>query len=125
MLQFLKELFFKDRRHYPRHLVNGSFVLVVPTKEGNTSKWKVDVIDISLGGAAFIYEGSPDDLAKTGLIKLSNDMPEALEFKTISDVECSKGSTYRKRGVKFEWKGFLGKKQLLEFIEEYGLLLEE
>ena len=25
MLQFLKKLFFKDRRNYPRHLVNGSF----------------------------------------------------------------------------------------------------
>ena len=83
-------------------------------------KRKANIIDISLGGSAFIYEGSPDDLGKSGLIRLSNDMPEAVEFKTVSDAECSEGSTYRKRGVKFEWKGFLGKKQLVEFIEEYG-----
>jgi len=78
MLQFLEKLFFKGRK-YPRHLVhNGSFVVVIPTKDGNTIKWKVKVLDISLGGAAFIYEGSPNDLAKSGLIRLSNDMPEAL-----------------------------------------------
>jgi hypothetical protein len=124
MLQFLKKLFFKDRKDH-RHLVhNGSVVVVVPAKDGTEIKWKVQVIDISLGGAAFIYEGSPDDLAKSGLISIANDMPEALDFKTVSDVECSEGSTYRRRGVKFEWKGFLGKKQLIEFIKEYGLLLE-
>jgi hypothetical protein len=121
MLQFLKKLFFKNRKD-SRHLVpNGSFVVVVPTKDGTTIKWKVKVIDISLGGAAFIYEGSPDDLAKSGLIKLSNDIPEAVGFKTVSDVECSGGSTYRRRGVKFEWMGVLGEKQLVGFIKEYGI----
>jgi hypothetical protein len=134
MLQFLKKLFFKHRKDN-RYLVhNGSFVIVVPTKDGTKIKWKVQVIDISLGGAAFIYEGSPDDLAESGLIRLSNDVPEAVEFKTVSDVECSEGSTYRRRGVKFEWKGgyrrhgdkfewkgILGKKQLVEFIKEHGL----
>lgn len=125
MLQAFKKLFFKHRRRYPRHLVNGSFVLVVPSKDGNETKWKVDVIDISLGGAAFIYEGSPEDLAKSGLIKLSKDMPEAVEFKTVTDVSCAEGSNFRRRGVKFEWKGFLGRKQLNDFIKEYGLLLEE
>jgi hypothetical protein len=120
MLQFLKKLFFKNRKD-SRHLVpNGSFVVVVPTKDGTTIKWKVKVIDISLGGAAFIYEGSPDDLAKSGLIKLSNDIPEAVGFKTVSDVECSGGSTYRRRGVKFEWKDVLGKKLLDEFIKVHG-----
>ena len=133
MLQFLKKLFNKRKDHrYPVH--NGSVVVVVPTKDGTKIKWKVQVIDISLGGAAFIYEGSPDDLAKSGFIRLSNDVPEAVEFKTVSDVECSEGSTYRRRGVKFEWKGvyrrrgdkfewmgILGKKQLIEFIKEHGL----
>ena len=57
MLQFLEKLFFKGRK-YPRHLVvnNGSFVVVISTKDRNTIKWKVKVLDISLGGAAFIYE---------------------------------------------------------------------
>jgi len=137
MLQFLKKLFFKRRKDH-RHLVhNGSFVVVVPTKDGTEIKWKVNVIDISLGGAAFIYEGSPDDLAKYGLIRFSNDVPEAVRFKTVSDVECSEGSTYRRCGVKFEWKGgyrrhgdkfewmgILGEKQLDEFIKEHGFSAE-
>jgi len=125
MLQFLKKLLFKDRR-YPRHLVNnGSFVVVLPVKDGTSVKWEVKVIDISLGGAAFIYEGSPEDLAKSGLIRFANDMPDSVDFNTISDVECSEGSNFRRRGVKFEWKGFVGKKQLVKFIDEYGLLMPE
>ncbi len=125
MLQFLKQLFFKSRRH-PRHLVNnGSFVVVHPVKDGTSVKWEVKVIDISLGGAAFVYEGSPDDLAKSGLIRFANGKPDALAFSTVSDVECLKGSNFRRRGVKFEWKGFVGKNQLVDFIEEYGLLLPE
>ena len=134
MLQFLKKLFFKNRK-YHRHLVhNRSLVVIVPTNDGTEIKWKVNVIDISLGGAAFIYEGSPDDLAKSGLIRFSNDVPETVGFETVSDVECSEGSTHRRRGVKFKWKcgyrrcgvkfewmGDLGKKQLAEFIKEHGL----
>jgi hypothetical protein len=121
MLQFFKKLFFKERKDHRYLIHNGSFVVVVPTKDGSNIKWKVQVIDISLGGAAFIYEGSPDDLAKSGHIRLSNGLPEAAQFETVSDVECSEGSTYRRRGVKFEWKGVLGKKQLVEFIKEHGI----
>ena len=95
MLQFLKKLFFRDRRNYPRHLVNGSFDLVVPTNDGTTITRKVDVIDISFGGLAFIYEGSPYDLANSGRISLSKGMVATLGFKTVSDIERSEGSTYR------------------------------
>jgi hypothetical protein len=121
MLQFLKKLFFKNRIDNRYLIHNGSLVVVVPTKDGNIIEWKVQVIDISLGGAAFIYEGSPDDLAKSGLIRFPNDVPDAVVFKTVSDLECSEGSTYRRRGVKFEWKDVLGKKLLDEFIKEHGL----
>jgi len=125
MLQFLKKLLFKGRR-YPRYLVhNGSFVIIHPEKDGTSVKWKVKAIDISLGGAAFIYEGSPEDLVNSGLIRFDNDMPDAVDYNTVSDVECSEGSNFRRRGVKFEWKGFLGKKQLENFIKEYGLLMPE
>ena len=120
MLRFFKTLFLKDRRHYPRQLVNGRFDLEMTSKEGVTMNRTVDVIDISLNGAAFIYEGSPYDVAKFGLIRLYKGMPAALGFKTVSDIECSKESTFRRRGVKFDWTGFLGKKQLIAFSEEYG-----
>jgi hypothetical protein len=118
---FLKKLFFKNRKDH-RHLIEkGSFVVITPTKQGNTTQWKVNVIDISYGGAAFIYEGSPHDLAKNGLIKFSDNMPEAADFKTVSDIESSTGSSYRRRGVKFEWKGVLGETQLIKFIKEHGI----
>jgi hypothetical protein len=119
MLKFLVNLFFKDRKNH-RYLVHDcNFVVVVPTKEGTEIKWSVQVIDISLGGAAFVYEGSPADLAKSGLIRLSDS--EAVKFTTISDVEPSEGSSYRRRGVKFEWKGVLGNNQIIQFINKHGL----
>jgi hypothetical protein len=77
------------------------------------------VIDISLGGAAFIYEGSPADLAKSGLIKFSDG--EAVKFETISDIGSSEGATHRRRGVKFKWTGVLGNEQIIQFINEHGL----
>ena len=119
MLQFLVNLFFKGRKNH-RYLVHdSSVVVIVPSKDGTEIKWSVQVIDISLGGAAFIYEGSPANLAKSGLIRLSDG--EAVKFKTVSDVESSEGSTYRRRGVKFEWKGVLGKEQIFKFINEHGI----
>lgn len=119
MLQFLVNLFFKDRRNH-RYPVHGrSVVVVVPTEDGTKMKWSVQVIDISLGGAAFIYEGSPADLAQSGLIQLSEG--EAVKFKTVSDIESSGGSNHRRRGVKFKWKGVLGNKQIIRFINEHGL----
>ncbi len=121
MLQLLKKLLFRDRRHYPRHLVNCSFDLIVPANDGTTITRKVDAVDVSFGGAAFIYKGSSYDLANSGRISLSKGMVGTLGFKTVSDVEHSAGSTYRRRGVKFEWESLLGKKQLVEFIEEYGI----
>jgi hypothetical protein len=47
-------------------------------------------------------------------------VPETIVFKTVSDVECSEGSTYRRCGVQFEWLGVFGKKLLEEFIKEHG-----
>jgi hypothetical protein len=121
LLQFLEKLFFKRRKDHRYLIHNGSLVIVFPAEDGTKIKWTVKVIDMSLGGTAFIYEGSPDDLAKSGLIRLSNGLPEAAKYETVSDVECSEGSTYRRRGVKFEWKGVLGKKQIMEFIKVNGL----
>jgi hypothetical protein len=121
MLQFFDKLFHKKRKDH-RHLIDkGSLVVITPSKNGNNIEWKVNVIDISHGGAAFIYEGSPHDLAKQGLVKFSNDLPEAAEFITVSDAECSPGSTYRRRGVKFEWKGVVGEKQFINFIKSHGI----
>lgn len=119
MLQFLVNIFFKGRKDH-RYLVHHrSVVVVVPVKDQTKMTWSVQVIDVSLGGAAFIYEGSPADLAKSGLIRLSDG--EAVKFKTVSDIESSEGSAYRRRGVKFQWKGVLGKEHIIKFINEHGI----
>lgn len=120
MVQFLEKLFTKDRRRFPRHPVNGRFDLIVQSNEGTTISWTVDALDVSLGGAAFTYQGSAYDLANSGQINLYNGASAELGFKTVSDIEHSEGSPYRRRGVKFDWMGASGKKQLAKFIEEYG-----
>lgn len=101
MLRFIKKIFSHERRSHPRHPVKGSFHLVVPVKKGTAPKRKVHIINMSPGGAAFLYEGSPDDLPKSGLVSLSSGMCVAMGFETISDIECQDGSPYRKRRIKF------------------------
>ena len=103
MMQLLKKLFLRERRGYPRKRVNGIFDLVGPVNRGRTIKRKVNMINVSPGGAAFIYEGSPDDLPRLGLISLSNDVCVGLGFETVSDVQYPGRSNYRRRGVKFDY----------------------
>jgi hypothetical protein len=125
-LEMFKKLFFRARKHKRYQIHNGSFVIIVPNKDGGKSKWKVQVIDISVGGAAFIYPGSPSDLAESGIVKLSNQTlnNESVKFETISDIKAPGWTDeipYRRRGVKFEWGGVLSKNQVDDFIKEYGL----
>jgi hypothetical protein len=118
MLRFLVNLFFKDRKNH-RYLVHNGGVVVIPATDGIKMHWPVRIIDISLGGAAFIYEGSPSDLAESGLIKLSEG--EAVKFKTISDAEFPEGAAHRRRGVQFKAKGVSDNEQIIRFINEHGL----
>jgi hypothetical protein len=119
MLQFLVDIFFKGRKKHRYKVHHASVVVAVPSREGTANSWTVQVIDVSLGGAAFIYEGSPAELAKSGLIKLSEG--EAIKFKTVSDIESPEGPTFRRRGVQFKWSGVLGNEQIIRFINEHGL----
>ena len=110
-----------EARQHQRFLVQkGTFVIVSP---GTDKERKVQVIDISQGGAAFVYQGSKEDLEKSGVLKLlARDASlEKVNFETVSD-EPAPGSTCtslpsRRRGVKFQWMGVVEKADLRDFVK--------
>jgi hypothetical protein len=123
ILSYVRRLFV--RRQHQRFLVqNGTFVIVSP---GTDKEQKVQVIDISQGGTAFIYQGAKEDLAASGVLKILFENPnlEKVNFDTVSDQRAP-GSTdtslpYRRRGVKFKWMGILEKADLREFIKSISI----
>jgi hypothetical protein len=114
-----------ETRQHQRFMVpKGTFVIVSP---GTDKEWKVPVIDISQGGAAFIYQGSKEDLDTSGALKIlaKNVNLENVNFETVSD-EPAPGSTdtslpSRRRGVKFEWMGVVEKADLRDFVKSISI----
>jgi len=119
ILNFCRMLF-KRRKHKRYNVKSGTFVLVAPGTDGER---KVQIVDISMGGAAFIYNGRPEELEESGVIKmLTEDASlEKLEFDTVSDIPApgikQPLEELRRRGVKFKWLGVLDKVELSKFIE--------
>jgi len=110
-------------RTHPRFYVDkGVFVVVEPyTDEGK----KVQVLDISEGGCAFIYTGTKEELEQSGLLSLqSDDIPylDRVDFVTKSDTLLSdskdKEEQLRRRSVEFKWLGIIDRKKLKEFIRK-------
>lgn len=119
---------FRNRKQQRFLVRNGTFVVIVtPGKHGLDKQRKVHVIDVSMGGAAFIYEGAPSEFENTGFINISASTPheEKVYFETVSDIPAAGGSeteeSFRRRGVKFTWMGALGESYLKDFIKEKGL----
>lgn len=114
-------MLFKHREHERYNVRSGTFVIVAPGTDGER---KVQIVDISMGGAAFIYNGRPEELEESGIIKMLTEKAslEKLEFDTVSDVPLpgSKQTSeeYRRRGVKFKWLGLIDKAELSKFIED-------
>jgi len=98
----------------------GTFVIVSP---GTDKEWKVQAIDISQGGMAFIYQGSKEDLNTSGALKVlaKNANLECLNFETVSDepapVSADTSFPLRRRGVKFKWMGIVDKTDLKHFVK--------
>jgi hypothetical protein len=123
ILNFCRRLF-KHRKHQRFAVQNGTFVIVSPSTD---QERKVLIADISPGGTAFIYQGSPTELAESGFLKMFDTTPtsDRVEFVTVSDIPIP-GSTqtsesFRRRGVKFQWMGVLGKAELRDFIKEFSV----
>jgi len=113
-------MLFKRRKNERFNVQSGTFVIIAPNTDGER---KVQIVDISMGGAAFIYNGRPEELEKSGIIKMLKDKAslEKLEFDTVSDIPApgieQPSEEFRRRGVKFKWLGVLDKVELSNFIK--------
>lgn len=118
--------FFNYRRDQRYFVETGTFVVISPGN-GNPGdrEQKVELIDISNGGMAFIYKGSPADLEESGILKVirenSRDV-DNITFKTVSDTLISGSADepeqVRRRGVKFTWMGFCETTGLRDLINK-------
>jgi hypothetical protein len=114
----------KPRIHQRFTVKSGTFVIVAP---GTDKEQRVQVIDISQGGAAFIYQGSPEELEESGVLKVLAESPtlSKVNFDTVSDIPTTESDQasgpFRRRGVKFKWMGVLEKAHLKSFIKEVGI----
>ncbi len=126
IISLFKRIFFKKKRKHTRfHVPNKSVVIITPTTEDGIH-YQVNVIDVGMGGMAFVYEGSPEELQKSGYLKLfNNSVKESkIRFQTVADKK-TEDSQYRKRSIKFEWFGKLGERDLMKFIKEKGYMPKE
>ncbi|HOI74697.1 MAG TPA: PilZ domain-containing protein [Syntrophales bacterium] len=110
------------RRLQSRFSVTGrAMVLIAP---GEDSERKVQVLDISRGGLAFVYDGPKEDLEDSGILQLLAHnvvFLEKVHFETASDVALQESEErYRRRGVRFKWMGVLDHGKLDDFIREVG-----
>lgn len=116
-------MLFKSRQHERYNVRSGTFVIMSPGTDGER---KVQIVDVSMGGAAFVYDGLPEELEASGILKVLAEAPglAKVNFDTVSDVpvpgSTQPSETFRRRGVKFKWLGVLDKAELSKFIKEVG-----
>jgi len=120
IMNMLRRLF--KQRHHKRYIVqNGTFVIVAP---GTDREQKVQLLDISQGGMAFIYQGTPTELEESGILKvlLDKEYLSKVDYDTASDIPAPGGVqssvSYRRRGVKFKWMGVLQAVELKHYIKK-------
>lgn len=112
------------RQHKRFKLPKGTFVIVSP---GTDNEWKVQAIDISRGGLAFVYQGAKEDLDTTGALKiLANNIDIGnLDFEMVFDEPIPPSTEIplspRRRGVKFTWMGIMGKRDLGDFLNSLSV----
>lgn len=109
-----------SRRKHPRFFVAENTFIVYQAAKPNQQK--LQIIDISEGGCAFIYTGNQKDIREFGRIDLMSDNKKQIDSITCTTVrdECVSGSL-RKRGVEFKWLGSLNQKKLKKFIQSSSI----
>lgn len=115
----------EQRRHARFAASNDTLVVLGPRINNHR---KVQLIDISMGGLAFLYDGSVKDLKDSGILSLlaEDDIRiKDLHYDTVADYPLPKRREnepdFRKRGVKFSWLGFLDKEDLEKFINDVSV----
>ncbi len=131
LLKILKRLFRHPRNprlHHRYSVDNGVLVLIEPHA---AVPRQVQMVNISEGGCAFIYNGSRKDLKASGFLSIQFKDILCLErvgFVTKSDSLLSdsndKKEQLRIRNVEFQWIDILDKKKLKEFIKQNAIVRE-
>ncbi|HBJ73982.1 MAG TPA: hypothetical protein DDY86_00205 [Syntrophaceae bacterium] len=110
---------FLNKRKQKRYYTHGHAYLVIqPYTEGET---KVQVIDVSQGGCAFIYQGDRADIDESGFANLMTGDCLHLERAQYVVKSNRKAGEARRCGVEFKWLGSMDKKRLGEFCESAAL----
>ena len=125
LLKILKRLFRNPRLHHRFSVDNGVLVLIEPHA---AAPRQVQMVNISAGGCAFIYNGSSKDLEASGFLSLQFKDILCLErvgFVTKADSLLSdsndKKEQLRIRSVEFQWIDILDRKKLKEFIKQNAI----
>lgn len=110
---------FKGRQG-DRFSVTGKAIVIIAPSTDNEQR--VQILDISKGGLAFVYDGSKEQLVESGILQLLSENETFLEkvhFDTASDIPLQNQSGYyRRRGVRFKWMGVFDQAKLGDFINE-------
>jgi c-di-GMP-binding flagellar brake protein YcgR len=128
LLEILKRLF-RNPRLYHRYSVDNGVLVLIETHAA--APRQVQMVNISEGGCAFIYNGSRKDLKASGFLSLQfKDILciERVGFVTKSDSLLSdskdKKEQLRIRNVEFQWIDILDRKKLKEFIKQNAIVRE-
>ena len=133
LFKILKRLF-RPRRHRRFSVDKGILVVIEPYTDQQLQMLdvralrQVQMLNISEGGCAFIYNGSRKDLEASGFLSLQfKDIPylERIGFVTKSDSLLSDSNDKKKqlriRSVEFQWIGVLDRKKLKKFIKQNAI----
>ncbi|MBA4391892.1 MAG: hypothetical protein C0399_13290 [Syntrophus sp. (in: bacteria)] len=120
--------FFRPRKHPRFYASKGTFVVVrCHTSSGKEIK-RIQLLDISEGGCAFVYNGTREELEEAGFLGLiAGDDPQfdRVDFVTASDnpipEKYNSSGWLRRRGVNFKWLGMFDRKRLQEFIAQNSI----
>ncbi|MBM4272623.1 MAG: hypothetical protein FJ139_10800 [Deltaproteobacteria bacterium] len=124
---FLRRLL-RPRRHPRYYAKKGTFVVITPYTTGEKKERKIQILDVSEGGCAFIYSGTREELVESGLLSLIADDTsylESVDFATVSDDPVSgtqdSSANLRRRGIEFKWLGVFDRERVKEFIEQSSI----
>jgi hypothetical protein len=139
-MSFLKTLLGNNRR-YKRFSIDKEVLMIIEPYT-TTSKQKlmldfdkakhVQILNISEGGCAFLYNGSKKDLEESGILSLQyKNIPylERIVFTTKSDSLFYDSKDIEKqlrvRRVEFEWLSDSNRERLKKFIERSSIASSE
>ncbi|MEW6265166.1 MAG: PilZ domain-containing protein [Thermodesulfobacteriota bacterium] len=120
LMNILRRLF-RPRKHKRYAALSGAFVVIGREVDGSK---KIQILDISEGGLAFIYTGSPLDLEDEGMLSLLDGdtlCVDKVAFESVSDTALSASypdEEIRRIGLKFKWLGVLDQGKLKDYIRQ-------